>query len=126
MAMGKYERLSSFLRQRRQAEVPLTFKEIEEIIGSPLPPSARSHRAWWSNNPSNSTITKEWLAAGFQSEQVDMESERLVFRRQQSKVERIQAAEAGARHPLFGLLKGMLRIAPGTDVSKPADPDWGR
>jgi hypothetical protein len=122
--MGKYERLSSFLRQRKQSEVPITFKEIEAIIEAPLPPSARSHRAWWSNNPSNSTITKEWLSAGFQSEQVDMEAERLVFRRQ-AKVERPQAPGAGARHPLFGVLRGMLRIAPGTDVTKPADPDWG-
>lgn len=124
--MGKYERLSSFLRGRPQLEVPMTFKEIEAVIRSPLPASARAHRAWWSNNPDNSVITKEWLAAGFVTEQVDMSSERLVFRRE-SKAERAPlVSKAEARHPLFGLLKGMLRIAPGTDVTKPADPDWGR
>jgi hypothetical protein len=30
------------------------------------------------------------------------------------------------RHPLFGVLKGLLRVMPGTDLTKPACPDWGR
>jgi hypothetical protein len=30
------------------------------------------------------------------------------------------------RHPLFGAMKGLLRVMPGTDLTKPADPDWGR
>src|SRR3990172_336120 len=77
--MGKYERLSSFLRHQSTKEIPMTFNEIEKIIGAPLPASARAHRAWWSNNPSNSVITREWLTAGFVSEQVDMAAERLVF-----------------------------------------------
>ena len=29
------------------------------------------------------------------------------------------------RHPLFGALKGLVRIAPGTDLTQPADPEWG-
>jgi hypothetical protein len=124
--MGKYERLSSFLRGRPQSEIQITFKEIEAIIQAPLPTSARTHRAWWSNNPNNSVMTKEWLAAGFQSERVDMAAERLVFRRREPRRERARVPRTGNRHPLFGLLKGMLRLAPGTDVTKPADPDWGR
>jgi len=30
------------------------------------------------------------------------------------------------RHPLFGALKGLMRVKPGTDLTKPADRDWGR
>jgi hypothetical protein len=30
------------------------------------------------------------------------------------------------RHPLWGALKGTMKIAPGTDVTQPADPDWGK
>ena len=30
------------------------------------------------------------------------------------------------RHPLFGALKGLLRVMPGTDLTKPADPTWGK
>jgi hypothetical protein len=121
--MGKYEGLSSFLRGRTEPEIPLTFKEIEELIGAPLPPSARTHRAWWSNNPDNSVITREWLKAGFVSERVDMEGERLVFRRQRKAG---PPETPGTRHPLFGALRGMIRQSPGTDLTKPADPDWGR
>ncbi len=29
------------------------------------------------------------------------------------------------RHPLFGALKGSVRIPPGIDLTVPADPDWG-
>jgi hypothetical protein len=29
------------------------------------------------------------------------------------------------RHPLFGALKGYVRVMPGTDLTQPADPAWG-
>jgi len=29
------------------------------------------------------------------------------------------------RHPLFGALKGSMRIAAGVDLTTPADPEWG-
>jgi len=79
--MGKYEPLGQYLRKQRTQEVPLTFREIEKITGVKLPPKAQHHRAWWSNNPDNNVMTKVWLAAGFESAQVDMEGRKLVFRR---------------------------------------------
>ena len=33
------------------------------------------------------------------------------------------AARTG-RHPAFGALKGTVRIAPGVDLTEPAEPDW--
>ena len=59
--MGKYEPLAQFLRKQQTHEVRLTFGEIERIVGAKLPPSARKQRAWWSNNPDNSVMTKVWL-----------------------------------------------------------------
>jgi hypothetical protein len=79
--MGKYEPLGQFLRRQGRQEVPLTFREIEEITGVKLPPKAQHHRAWWSNNPSNNVMTRVWLSAGYESTQVDMEAAKLVFRR---------------------------------------------
>ena len=77
----KYDALGQFLKTRASdSTVPMTFAEIEEIIGSKLPPSAYEHRPWWSNNPSNNVMTKVWLAAGFKTEQVDVAGEKLVFR----------------------------------------------
>ena len=34
-------------------------------------------------------------------------------------------AGTALRHPLLGALKGLLRVMPGTDLTKPADPNWG-
>jgi hypothetical protein len=28
------------------------------------------------------------------------------------------------RHPLFGVLKGLLRVMPGTDLTRPTWDDW--
>jgi hypothetical protein len=132
-AMGKYEPLGKFLRQQGSELVVLKFEDIERIVGSKLPQSSRQHRAWWSNNPNNNVMTKVWLDAGFQTEQVDIEGRRLVFRKMSpgkqdgpSASPNVPAGEAPPQHhPLLGALKGLLRIMPGTDLTKPADPGWG-
>jgi len=36
-----------------------------------------------------------------------------------------ERAAVSRRHPRFGALKGLVRIAPGTDLTDPAYPDWG-
>jgi hypothetical protein len=79
--MNKYDGLSSYLARSNEPVVDMKFSEIESIINDDLPSSARKHRAWWSNNPSNSVITHAWLDAGFQTEKVDMSEQRLRFRR---------------------------------------------
>ncbi len=128
--MGKYEPLGQFLRGQKTARVPMTFEEIEQVIGGPLPPKAQHHRAWWSNNPSNNVMTKVWLRAGYESEQVDMASRKLVFRRALGVPGPEQPASPNLGpakyHPLLGALKGLVHIMPGTDLTKPADPNWGR
>ncbi len=126
--MGKYERLGAFLKSQRTKEVPMTFAEIERVIGSKLPPNSPQYPAWWSNNPTNNVMTKVWLAAGFRTEQVDTKARKVVFRR----VELSSAEPAPSRvkklgrPPLFGALKGLAHIPPGVDLTQPADPDWGQ
>ncbi len=130
--MGKYQPLGSFLRDQHAPEVPMTFQEIEQIIGVKLPPKAQYHRAWWSNNASNNVMTKVWLAAGYESTQVDMSARKLVFRRVAKawdasggfaeSAQKPYATKDG-RHPARGALKGMIRIAPGVDLTEPADPE---
>ena len=127
--MGKYAPLGDFLRSQRAALVPMTFDEIEEVIGVKLPPKAQFHRAWWSNNPSNNVMTKVWLEAGFETEQVDMAARKLLFRRVRESASRKPAAPASknggrTRHPLLGALKGLVHVMPGTDLTQPADPEW--
>jgi hypothetical protein len=122
--MGKYEPLADFLRKQRVDQIELSFAEIERVVGFKLPRSSQEHRAWWSNNPSNSVMTKAWLAAGFESEQVDMEGRKLIFRRVR-KPGPVATPAGPARHPLIGALKGTIWIAIGVDLAKPADPEWG-
>lgn len=124
--MSKYDPLGSFLRMQPASHVPMTFSDIEQIIGFSLPAVAKSARAWWSNNPSNNVMTKVWTAAGFRSEQVDMAGEKLVFRRQISDAPTPPSPAAGRPHPLFGCLKGTTTVAAGVDVATPADADWGQ
>jgi hypothetical protein len=133
--MAKYAPLGDYLRKQRTSEVPMTFAQIERIIGGKLPPS-QNHRAWWSNNPWNNVMTNVWLDAGFVTEQVDIEARKLVFRRvakEPTPMGHLAEAEGKAgqqfpsqRHPLFGALKGLMRILPETDLTEPADPEWGQ
>ncbi len=137
--MSKYRPLQDYLTISSADEVPMTFAEIEKVLGAQLPPAAFKHRAWWSNNPTNSVITYAWLRAGFESAQVDMDGRKLVFRRVRAATnpyprgdgtppmvaEEAIAYAVHGRHPLFGALKGVARIAAGTDLTQPADPQWG-
>jgi hypothetical protein len=125
--MSKYEPLRRYLEKARTTEVPMTFAQIEGVLGFALP-NSRNIRAWWSNNPDNNVMTEEWLAAGYRTERVDIAGQRLVFRRTRgSAMTDKQAAEAHKRkgeHPIVGALKDVTWIAPGIDLTEPADPQW--
>ena len=79
--MSKYAALGEYLKRQRGDLVPMTFAEIERVTGSKLPASAHKHRAVVEQQPDNSVMTKVWIDAGFESEQVDMQARKLVFRR---------------------------------------------
>src|SRR3954470_9204032 len=111
--MGKYTRLGEFLRAQRSKEVPMTFAEIERVIGAKLPPNSPQYPAWWSNNPLNNVMTKEWLRAGFRTEQVDVKARKVIFRRvhdNRSEPAPVRSTRKGERHPLFGALKGTVTV----------------
>ena len=128
---SKYGPLESHLRDSGRTHVPLTFGEIEHIIGAPLPPAAFRHRALWSNNASNWVGTKAWLAAGYETENVDMQIGKLVFRKSLPAAP-LAAAEgglpaeerSGSFARVFGALKDTVTIFPGTDLTDPIDEDW--
>jgi hypothetical protein len=123
--MSKYAQLGEYLKKKQAERVLMTFSEIERITGVKLPPSANKHRPWWSNNPDNSVLTKVWLDAGYESEQVDMEGRKLVFRRRSGPRAPTSSAHREVPfHPLYGAMKGLIRIMPGTDLTQPADPEW--
>ena len=61
---SRYDGLRTYLSERSEPVVHLSFAEIERIIGRPLPNSARRHRAWWANEQSGShSHARSWLEA---------------------------------------------------------------
>jgi hypothetical protein len=124
--LSKYRALGEYLKRQHRDLVPMTFAEIEKITDTKLPASAHKHRPWWSNNPDNSVMTKVWLDAGFASEQVDLPARKLTFRRTRTPKGAGEAMPPAEKpfHPLYGLMQGLVRVMPGTDLTQPADPEW--
>ena len=59
----------------------VSFAEVEDVIGQPLPSGARSHRAWWGNGWSGHSQSRAWLLAGWKMVGVDIEGEIASFQR---------------------------------------------
>ena len=72
---AKYESLELHLRSvpATVREVTLQFSELEQILGGPLPQSARTHRPWWANQKDSKSRPQAhaWLSAGFEVDTVN-------------------------------------------------------
>ncbi len=130
--MGKYTPLRDFLIDQDKPVISMSFEQIEELIGQPLP-SSKTSRAFWSNNPDNNVMTREWLAAGFLAEAVDLKARTLTFRKREEypilfpgESAEDLGYEPTGKDPLFGCMRGTLKLLPGVDYTQPADPDWGK
>ena len=128
MLKSKYQPLENHLRLTGKRNIPMTFNEIEAVIGTGLPASARKHRPWWSNNPSNSSITHSWLSAGYKTTQVELGNERLVFVREERAdahgVSAPDPANGPSKHPVLGCMADSVTVPDGTDLTRPAMPEW--
>lgn len=132
---GKYAPLESWLSKQKLESVPVTFEQIEKVIDAKLPKSASDHRAWWSNNPTNSVATYAWLNAGYKTAEVDMAGRKLVFRKVRGDAQLDASSRAsdgfaeapvsfaGKKRPtledVYGCMKGTITIAPGVDLTEP-------
>jgi hypothetical protein len=141
---SKYDPLGAYLRAQGMDEAPMSFADIETVIGAALPPKAVNHPAWWSNNTSNNTMTKVWLDAGFRTERVDIAGRKLVFRRvsdpTRSGLEEAQPgpfsapgsppawtptrAEGGLRERMRAALGGTVTVAQGVSLTAPSGEAW--
>ena len=82
---GKYHRLYMYLSGLQAGDWRASFSEIELILGFDLPASARRHRPWWANQGSGGghSHARAWVVAGWETAEVDMGSETLLFRRRE-------------------------------------------
>ena len=78
---SKYYPLLEYLRGKRDETLVLRMAEVEQLIGEPLPPSARESRAFWSNRSSGGHQAGAWTAAGYLVREVDFRRERVAFGR---------------------------------------------
>ena len=84
--MGKYEPLVSRLNAHRADVWDASFAEVEQVLGFPLPASARRHREWWANQRGGGhSQARGWQDAGWQVWRVNLAAETVTFRRVASK-----------------------------------------
>ena len=83
---GKYAPLYRHLMAMAGTDWRASFGEIEEILGFQLPDSARLYRPWWSNQKRGGghSHALAWQAAGWKTQEVDLEEEVLRFTRREA------------------------------------------
>ena len=79
---SKYRRLYTHLCAKEDGQWFTSFREIEAILSFRLPDSARRYRPWWANQKGGGhSQALAWMAAGWETANVDMEAETLLLRR---------------------------------------------
>ncbi|HEY4942798.1 MAG TPA: hypothetical protein VII56_15320 [Rhizomicrobium sp.] len=143
--MSKYDVLGNFLKQQSAQRLPMNFSEVEKVLGFKLPASAHEYPAWWANEHTSHVQARAWMTAGFETEQVDLATKKLVFKRvlhtqtqppksfhtigaaigMSEESRDFLPANAGKKrvHPLIGWMKGTFTIEPGYDLTRPTMDD---
>jgi hypothetical protein len=81
IAQSKYEKLAEYLARLDEDKVNLTFADIEDILGEPLPDAANK-RAWWANSTTNNHAVNGWMNSGWETANVNMKARSLDFIKQ--------------------------------------------
>jgi hypothetical protein len=76
---SKYQPITDWLLAQTNDSLPVSFEELEDIIGATLPSSARNHLPYWYSV--DNSMGKAIAAAGFKASSVDLTAERLELRR---------------------------------------------
>lgn len=103
----KYDTLQKWLRDQPESTsfMDVSFAELESVLQSSLPASAYKRREWWSNSQRN-TQAKAWVKGGWRVQTVDLDAQRLTFRR----------TPVGMTQPFFSdVLHRIQRIRPNAD-----------
>ena len=78
----KYLPLYHFLDRKRaegQKYFQMTFEDVETIVESVLPSSARTQPLFWDNLRQPKRASTSWYRAGWKTADVDMQSKTLTF-----------------------------------------------
>ena len=77
---GKYRVLWEFLLSRSDAEVTLSFADIERILGFALPASSRRHVQHW-HGYGGSAVARAIADAGWRARGTDLNAQRVTLYR---------------------------------------------
>ena len=61
---GKYQPLADWLAAQPGPRVALTFAQIEQLLGAPLPPTARAGTGWWWATEPRRSHVQGWRGVG--------------------------------------------------------------
>jgi hypothetical protein len=124
--MPRWQQLTEFLRASDQSEITVTYDQIEEIIGGPLPVSASRWRPqMWSNTNGNGYAVR-WREAGYRTDLARLAGNQVRFVRARASVAADSALAVSEEGPPAGdsLTDGRIQPPSGTapvDVSGRAD-----
>ena len=75
---AKYRGLAEYLLSKNETRVTLSYSQIEEILGFPLPDTARKFKqSYWANTETHS-YASSWMAVGYKT-RVDVGSDTVTF-----------------------------------------------
>lgn len=119
--MTVYAPMMQFLTAQAADRIRLDFREVERILGRPLPKSAGDYQAWWANDPTHSQA-KAWLEAGWQTENLNLGGRTVEFVRVLKPV-RAPASAAVPTDP-WGALAGSVTILDEAALTSPSGEIW--
>lgn len=73
----KYQKLSEHLAGLNETRWRATFDEVERVLGTTLPESARTYQAWWANQMRSQSLG--WQLAGWKAVDLDLKNEKVTF-----------------------------------------------
>jgi hypothetical protein len=77
---GKYAPLGRYLASAGEESATLSFGRIESILGTALPRSAATHRAWWDNEIHGGHVqARAWMSAGWRVTEVNLGRSSVTF-----------------------------------------------
>jgi hypothetical protein len=82
---GKYSPFAAWLMNQSRDVIEMTFEKVEEVIGFPLPRSAREHDTYWRGRHRGSTIGTAIKDAGWRVKHLHMPTEHVTLERDRKK-----------------------------------------
>lgn len=108
---SKYFPLFRYLQRQRAEKLVLSFTQIERLLASRLPASARTHRGFWSNREQGGLQAAAWLEARYEVASVDLAERRVTFARPGVKyVVQREGADVRWDASLVRALRAHLRV----------------